>query len=214
MVGLAVDRAEASAATAATGPDRCGAASSPPRTTIVPTPSYHASSSSRTSRAACADTTVRTSSVSSKPRAASQRFVRSNHRRARRDGLARLRPSSRHCADRARIVRQSSGRPGRSVVTSIQAPTESIQPALAGVASSCSHRQLVMRTPTGRVRAGVAVGDVERLVDDRQAAAHVVVADRDRRDDVQPVEVGERPQAALLARRCELGHRRRPGRRR
>ena len=37
--------------------------------------------------------------------------------------------------------------------------------------------------------------------------AHVVVADRQRRHDVQAVEVGERPQPALLARRGQLDHR-------
>src|SRR4051794_11887799 len=52
----------------------------------------------------------------------------------------------------------------------------------------------------GRRSCGVAVGDLQRLVQDGEALAELGLGDGAGRDDVGAVEMGERPQPALLAR--------------
>ena len=67
----------------------------PSRTMIAPTPSYHDSSRPRIGKTAWADTTARTLSVSSKPRAASHAGCAATNRPARRGALARSRQAAR-----------------------------------------------------------------------------------------------------------------------
>src|SRR5690606_16162439 len=62
-------------------------------------------------------------------------------------------------------------------------------------------------TPYLFPRAYVFVGDVERAVDDGETAHQILLRDDEWRRDVRPVEVHERPHAALPARRGECAHR-------
>src|SRR6478609_6536165 len=61
-------------------------------------------------------------------------------------------------------------------------------------------------TAYGLAAGGVLVGDLERLVEDGEALANLGLGRRARRDHMGAVEVHERPEPSLLARRRELGH--------
>ena len=107
----------------------------PSRTMIAPMPSYHDSSRPRIGSTAWAATTARTSSVSSNPRAASQRRSRSNQSASSPRRFRSSPPSSLHAADRtSRICCHPSGSPARrrrNGTASIQSPA-SVDPTRSG----------------------------------------------------------------------------------
>ena len=131
-------------------------------------------------------------------------------------------------------IGSSSTRLARDASRAMRSPLRTRVEQLAqrrGESSSCSSLEVAARRTRGRVRAVAcghvatrcslvthcpcsSVGDAESAVESRRALARLVVADRARRHDVDPVEVGEDEESLVAAGRDDVVHRRASSRRR